>query len=49
MYVCKGTCYLYPSIKYSVVTVVAGSHVFCFLDVSAVDIFFNYMHQRDIT
>ena len=39
MYVCKGTCYLWPSIKDSVVTVVSGSHIFCFLGVSTVDIF----------
>lgn len=45
MHVGKGTCYLCPSIKDSVVTVMAGSHVFlqqsetCFLAVPTVDIF----------
>jgi hypothetical protein len=52
MYVCKGTCYLWHSTKDSVVTAVAGSHIICFLGVSAVDIFLitcirkilHYMH-----
>jgi len=52
MYVCKGTCYLWLSTKDPVVTVVADSHVFCFLGVSVVDILLitcikeilHYMH-----